>query len=651
MEKYTEKKLMELIPQSAIKQCYVTDSPGYNAAWDYHITKDGRHFIPCCAEGPFAEYVRLYEYYPKTNTLERKFKLDDKIVVYPRTIRPSKFHTCMCDLPDGRIIACSHTTAAAPTHKTWMPEAYYTHMWEGFMGSNVLIYNPKTNEVEDLGIPVPRESIYGAKYIPEHNCLFFITYYRGHAYRLDLDTRNVTDYGQCTEFGSYYLGDGPDGNIYFSSRTGSLWCFDTKTLELRYTGVDIPRDPTLAPWPRNVMAYSASANGKLYLCTHPGNFIHAYDPKTNELKTVCNAYPEGLRDLKHTATMIFGMAFDDEGIMWYTIKSPLEKSPHPLRLVSVDLSEPNPTPCDWGLIGTKNKIHVCVESVQIRDNILYLPDANGPYAPGVAAIDLSILKRDKDLPRILPDDPTYTPGIPTEEDQMINRLATEYDKACPFAFRRDTKFYAAKIWKALGTDGSQVVALDFDEDGNVIAYTEKDGGTAVTVKDGKILNIKKATLPKKESAEEIEARFEGIKLPSHPGRQFLAVASAYVKMADGSYLVGTKDGGVALVKNGKAFSLGLICNDGAVHDIAVSPDGKHAVGVAGDPYSLGIVFTYDAENGLNAEGFTYYIAGCGDDKVASVSCEPCAVAFSKDGSRLAIGVCDNLGCVYEYILN
>ena len=219
MENYSLEKALELIPQSAIKQCYITDSPGHNAAWDYHITPSGRHFIPCCAEGSFAEYVRLYEYYPKTNTVEKKFNLDDRIVVYPRTIRPSKFHTCMCSMPNGKIIAATHTTAAAPTHKEWMPEAYYGHMWEGYMGSNVLIYDPKTNEVEDLGIPVARESIYGAKYIPEHNCLFFITYYRGHLFRFDLDTRNVTDYGQCTEFGCYLLADGTDGNIYFSSRT------------------------------------------------------------------------------------------------------------------------------------------------------------------------------------------------------------------------------------------------------------------------------------------------------------------------------------------------------------------------------------------------------------------------------------------------
>ena len=45
MENYTIQKTLELIPQSAIKQCYITDAPGYNAAWDYHITPDGRLYL------------------------------------------------------------------------------------------------------------------------------------------------------------------------------------------------------------------------------------------------------------------------------------------------------------------------------------------------------------------------------------------------------------------------------------------------------------------------------------------------------------------------------------------------------------------------------------------------------------------------------
>ena len=47
---------------------------------------EGRHFIPCCAEGTFPEYVKLYEYLPQTNEMRLCFDLEGNIVVYPRTI-------------------------------------------------------------------------------------------------------------------------------------------------------------------------------------------------------------------------------------------------------------------------------------------------------------------------------------------------------------------------------------------------------------------------------------------------------------------------------------------------------------------------------------------------------------------------------------
>jgi hypothetical protein len=96
----------------------------------------------------------------------------------------------------------------------------------------------------------------------------------------------------------------------------------------------------------------------------------------------------------------------------------------------------------------------------------------------------------------------------------------------------------------------------------------------------------------------------------------------------------------------------MVCFSGGIHHIAVSPDGKLAVGVGGNPSDLGTIFTYSGETGVELGGFLYYsVAGglkCED--ACSSSFEPCAVAFSKDGKRLAIGVRDNLGAVYEFIL-
>jgi hypothetical protein len=190
-----------------------------------------------------------------------------------------------------------------------------------------------------------------------------------------------------------------------------------------------------------------------------------------------------------------------------------------------------------------------------------------------------------------------------------------------------------------------VHSIAYDPAGNVKAYIAANGGTCVTIRDGKVLGCSPSALPEKDP-EAIAKRFEHLTLPCHPGRQYLAVASACAELGDGSILVGTKDGMAALVRGDKVFNLGSIVNGGAVHDIAVSADGTFAYGVAGDPDSLGMVFSYSAESGITLEGYLHYNQ-YEADKMFGVSCEPCSVAISPDGTRVAVGVRDQLGCVYE----
>ena len=166
--------------------------------------------------------------------------------------------------------------------------------------------------------------------------------------------------------------------------------------------------------------------------------------------------------------------------------------------------------------------------------------------------------------------------------------------------------YATKLWKKIGSaEGSGVKSLEYDEEGRVKVWLEC--GKLATVRDGELLSLIDCEF-KGERYEDIEEKFKDYTLPAHPGRQYLAKASAYGEMADGTTLVGTKDGGVALIKNGKAFSLGMVSFSGGIHSIAVSPDGKLAVGVGGDSLDLGTIFTYSAESGIELSGYLYYSA-------------------------------------------
>ena len=654
-EKYTREQYLRMVPQSAVKQCFI-DAPGYNAAWDYHVTAEGKHYIPCCAEGTFPEYVKLYEYLPESNEMKLLFNLEDSITVYPRTIRPSKFHTSINSMPDGKLIMTTHTTASAPTHPCWMPEAYYTHMWEGFMGSNVIIYDPETGKVEDLGIPVPRDTIYGAKYIAEKNSLFFITYTRGHAYLFNLNDRSLTDFGQCTEFGSYLIKEASDGNLYFSTRSGDLWRFNVSTMKVEFTGIEIPREDTEISKVRYVMTYATTgADGRLYFTMHIGRHFFAYDPKTNTLEKLAYTVPEEMRE-DYPDAMVFGMVFDKYGKLWYTSHT------NKLHLCCIDVTDPNAKPQTFGLVGTEKRCHDCVENIFIRDDVLYMSDANhGPDAPGIVSVNLEEVRKNADQPGIIcqdeilyvtrgnqfKDTDLYKGNIEEDAKRIIefnNQITSDsnYLKNNPFGFGKGEKF-VCKIWKKVGLEGSQVYKIEYDASGNVLAYTES--GKRVTLKDGEVLNVEE--MPKRAEEKTCENDFKECTLPAHPGRQYLATASACAKLADGRFIVGTRDGMLALVNEGKVFSLGAVCNDGAVHDIAVSPDGKRAFGVAGDRDSLGVVFSFDVETGVEIGGSIFFMGGSSREKTG-VSCEPCCIAVSPDGKRVAIGVRDNLGCAYEF---
>ena len=538
------------------------------------------------------------------------------------------------------------------------------------MGSNVLIYDPDTGKMEDLGIPVPRESLYGAVYIPQKNCLFATGYMRGQVYRFDLADRSVTDYGQCVEFGVYYLKMASDGHVYFSTRSGALWRFRTDTLQPEYTGVDITReygrtpDGKLVPPNRTVFAYAENGpDGKLYFVSHMGCSFFAYDPATNTIEKLGLTMPEGMRE-DYYCGYIFGLAFDRYGKLWYTCHS------NGLHLCCIDIMTPGAEPVDYGMIGTEKRGHVDVESIYIRDDVLYMSDTNhGADAPGVVSVDLQKLREDADKPRILCQDPLLyfptngMPEAPLEKMRPYYRGDLQKDAQRAFAFNalveRDRKHaqenpfvfgtgkrYVCKLWKRFGTTGSQVTSVAYDGQGNVQAVIGAQGGLVVTVKDGEAVQWEKAVDCSVASSEEIARRFAGFRLPAHPGRQYLAVASACGEMADGSVLVGTKDGMLALVKENKVFALGAVCNDGPIRAIAVDSEGKKAYGVGGDPDSLGMVFSYDLETGLELGGFLYFSDGAGTERIG-VSCEPCCIAVSPDGKRVAIGVNDNLGCVYE----
>ena len=690
-------ELHRMMPQAGVRHSVFPPHVKHNAIWDYHISPNGRHFLSLCAEGSFSQYAHLYEYMPDTGAFELCFKLDDVTVAQHRAIRPSKFHSSFSFLPDGKLIMSSHTTATAPNHPEWLPFAYYDHQWEGFQGSNIYIYDPVTRTAEDLGIPAPRATIYGGVYEPSTNAFYFGCYMRGHVYKLDLANRHVKDYGQATEMASFRYIVGPDQNVYFSTKSGSLQRVNTKTDRIEDLGVQFPVYPHIPEslYHNQLMFAVIGPDGKLYHNAAYGETLLRYDFETNASEIVGRFTPPEFRKYKWGLQVCPGLAFDEKGVLWYIFNGDTI-----CWLTSWDVLN-GEEPKNRGVMGTPDRRVGYVSEMYVRDGVLYAADTNHGYdPPGILSAPLESLRKGEPEIRCrdayqyirLADGEKQFPGDLAKEGErhylrelMRNEKTAEFYGANPWVFMTPVHFLT-KIWKHAPIEDSAVRRIWYDDGGNVHAVSHAAGEDIqfqyhTTLREGRVISVVKekyeapaaapATMsvsaptpapspakppapspakpPANVNTTAFDGMFVGVKLPARPGRQYIATVSAWAPLSGGRFIVGTRDGMLAIIREGKAFSLGACAAHGPVHQIVSKKDGSMAFGVAGDPSDLGTVFTYDDENGLTIYGRVYMndtkcVAGLG------ASCEPYCLALSVDERWLAIGARDRMGCVYEYDL-
>lgn len=688
--KCCDPRLLRMIPSVAVKQKCYDEDPEYGASWDLYVTKGGRVFFPVCAELLYPKIVRLYEYLPDEDRLELHFKLEDVTIQQERAIRTSKIHTSITELPDGRLIMTTHTTARSPQHPDWMPQAYHGHPWEGYQGSHILIYDYVNKKVEDRGIPVPFESIYGAKYDAGHNCLYFTGYLLGHLYRYDLDTNRVTDYGKVTEYGSYRICEGPDGHFYSSSRSGEIFRINLDTQQIEMLGVQILDNNAEMSAYHRVLFFSVAINGKLYYQSAFSMGLQSYDPATGEVAYEGDLRPVNLGGYRPRTAPgcydenCYGMALDEQNCLWYTYRI------GGLHLVRWDFLHGG-KPESMGLLGLPEHVPTSAAELIFQNKKLYIGDTNhGADGPGVTVVDLEKLMeiRNKEaetgecseirlckdafiylvLARLLdtsvfPFEPgedckklpmrDFYPGEDFERDLRIyieqDRQSENYYKVMaenPVCVQgTDSKdIKAILLWRELSVELSQVHALYWTNDRTLIAQVGSPDGEKLelTIVDGEI--TQKCPISHFRT-QKIPDALKGLAYPYYPGRQYKAVPTAWAPWKDGSCLVGTLDGMLAIArKDGSVYSLGTAVQCGAVHHIVTDADAEVAYGVAGDPMNMGNVFSYDDISGLRWLGTVFR-----DDKTKGLTLsgdQLYRVALSPDKSCLVIGTVDRMGCLF-----
>jgi hypothetical protein len=169
--------------------------------------------------------------------------------------------------------------------------------YEGYAGGRLYRYQPKTGDVrrytnedacpvEDLGIPVPGNSVYAVTWDRERKVIYGISYPDAHFFAFDVASRQVRDYGELLEQRVY---GGPErhwrsvpralycdpatGHVYTSGDNGWLVRFDPAAGKFELTRMRLPGEYWEAlksiDYPV-VESFTRDAAGKLYAATSDG---------------------------------------------------------------------------------------------------------------------------------------------------------------------------------------------------------------------------------------------------------------------------------------------------------------------------------------------------------------------------------------------
>jgi hypothetical protein len=660
----------ELLPQEAVRYSKFPVNTKHNAIWDFNWGHNGRMYVALCGELSNPLSAILFEYDRKTGSLEFCFDTGRETMADQRMIPPSKIHTSISPIPGGKIIMTTHTTARSAVHPYWLLDQYYTHQWEGFPGAHVLVWDPATRQCSNLGIPVVRDSIYGACYDDRNNALWFSTYLRGHLCRLDMKTRKVDDFGQITEFGSYKFVKDRLGNMLISTRSGTVFHISVDDYRITDLGV-LAKEPEKHPLWRGhrILAHHADMpDGRILLALHWSDWLYAYDPETLQFERFGDFRPSSF--IKSAPWMMQkGLAFDSKGILWQASLCPINEAvgfvAHLYRWDIMGGGEPEYI----GLLGTPDRATACVSEMHMDiDDVLHIADSNhGDDMPGIIAVNTSYLQRNitdgtfrragrvRDVYTYLPySDARDTYPLDNFDEASAPYMAfkkgigeyEEFIKEQADSGVRSEQASGIRLWSQFGRGvGSLVQNLEWSKPDTLILQLPSGIYSTHASTDFQSLEKTDHSFTLQGDKDNMPEVLEKAHPPARQGRQFKARISAWARWGNHSWIIGTDDGCVALYneKTRSTYALGAVGVHGPVHQIAVA--NGHAFGVSGDPNDLGNLFHYNDETGLREVGRMMITP---QEDPVFCNTQPVRVAVSPDGERVAVSVADMLGCVYVF---
>lgn len=597
-----------LMNQSGVKHHILPSPSVFNASWDAFLSKENEIYFSLCTELTTSEYAKLARFNRKTEEVEELFYTKTTYFNNDRLIRDSKIHTAISEMEDNRLIMLTHTTDKAPEHPAWLPNAYYSNPWSGYAGSQLLIYDPKNNSVEYLGIPVQRETLYGAVYSPISKAYYALGYIKGHLYKINVETMEVKDYGQVVERASYRLIIGSDDNIYFSSRNGILMRLDIKEDKVINLNLQLPNDQKNKNTKKGYISYALNGpDGKLYISTQFTDKLSVYDPKENTLEILgsyksADEYTDVVAGFDHMAAM----GFDKNGVLYGTachIRYDSEEDfKVPTALIRWDIFN-NEEPEFLGIVGSAEKAVVTNCSMimdHASDEMFIFGTNHGNDAPDILQVDLNKFRENaKDITVKCADvyiDPNNQDYL--EHNESIVDTVNYWNNN-PYYYTKNLKATVA-IWETAVLNPGEHKIVGLNVHNNIVV--ELSNGESITY-DFEGQELERNKINNNDSSNPLI--LEKNNLPfSYPGRQFASLESYVIKLLSGNKVHVTKEGILVVESKEKTYrNYGPVWINAPLISWKRLNNSDVIYGVAGDKDDISTLFMFTEAKGINWLGY------------------------------------------------
>ena len=275
----------KLIDQKNLTIRILENEYSHDVMYAAAASPDDKVYFALCAETGFAgTFTKLVCYDPATDHFSLAVDLE-KVIHYSEEDRlkrhpHSKIHTSIAFSPEGKLIAATHMTAPPIGEDCY----HYWHVCNDperkFLGSHLIIYDPKTGSTDDFGVVVPGGGARWMTYNPERNEVYITGFLKCHFYAANLNTGEVKDYGRIAQHD--YLGpcySPADGCVYTTDSQGNFLRFRPDKGTIETLPIGIPDDFWAVQNARGIFNLLPSRDGKkLYGTTWLTHHIFEYDP-------------------------------------------------------------------------------------------------------------------------------------------------------------------------------------------------------------------------------------------------------------------------------------------------------------------------------------------------------------------------------------